>query len=158
MFQRAWWISDRPRPSSPKASHTTFHQYHNLTTAGANDTSTPFVNATFIEWTTSRPFWRAVSADIFAGQLIASIIVLTFVAVFLLREWISQNARPGVFEDEELFPEERVLPLLEPVEEPQPEPQPEVVDAPAVPAQQPNAAPAGPALANRHGEHIARHG
>jgi E3 ubiquitin-protein ligase MARCH6 len=32
--------------------------------------------------------------------------VLTFVAVFLLREWISQNARPGVFEDEDVFPEE----------------------------------------------------
>ena len=27
-------------------------------------------------------------------------------AVFLLREWISQNARPGVFEDEEVLPEE----------------------------------------------------
>jgi E3 ubiquitin-protein ligase MARCH6 len=42
-----------------------------------------------------------MSADIFTGQIIASLIVLSFVAVFLLREWISQNARPGVFEDEE---------------------------------------------------------
>jgi len=35
------------------------------------------------------------------------------VAVFLLREWISQNARPGVFEDEELLPDDPqpVLPL-----------------------------------------------
>jgi len=54
---------------------------------------------------TSHPVWLALSADIFAGQIIASLIVLTFVAVFLLREWISQNARPGVFEDEELFPD-----------------------------------------------------
>ncbi|KAG5219472.1 ERAD-associated E3 ubiquitin-protein ligase [Salix suchowensis] len=46
--------------------------------------------------------WLTLSSDIFTGQIIASIIVLTFVAVFLLREWISQNARPGVFEDEEL--------------------------------------------------------
>lgn len=35
----------------------------------------------------------------FMGQIIASLIVLTFVAVFLLREWVSQNARPGLFED-----------------------------------------------------------
>ena len=48
----------------------------------------------------------ALSADIFTGQIIASLIVLTFVAVFLLREWISQNARPGVFEDEEPLPED----------------------------------------------------
>jgi hypothetical protein len=40
-----------------------------------------------------------VSADIFAGQIIATLIVLVFIAVFLLREWISQNARPGVFEE-----------------------------------------------------------
>lgn len=46
--------------------------------------------------------WLTLSSDVFTGQIIASIIVLTFVAVFLLREWISQNARPGVFEDEEL--------------------------------------------------------
>lgn len=50
----------------------------------------------------SHPVWLALSADIFTGQIIASLIVLTFVAVFLLREWISQNARPGVFEEEEL--------------------------------------------------------
>lgn len=37
--------------------------------------------------------------------------MLTFVAVFLLREWISQNARPGVFEDDDV--------LLDP--QPQPE-------------------------------------
>jgi hypothetical protein len=36
--------------------------------------------------------------DVFLGRIIASLIVLTFVAVFLLREWVSQNARPGVFE------------------------------------------------------------
>jgi E3 ubiquitin-protein ligase MARCH6 len=135
MFQRAWWISDRPRPSSPKASHTTFHQYHNLTTAGANDTSTPFVNATFIEWTTSRPFWRAVSADIFAGQIIATFIVLTFVAVFLLREWISQNARPGVFEEDEIFEENRDIPPLEPVPQPgaQEQGQPQALPLPVPP-------------------------
>lgn len=76
---------------------------------------------TLIGKITSHPVWLALSADIFAGQIIASLIVLTFVAVFLLREWISQNARPGVFEDEELFPD-----MLPPANDfpPQPAPAP----------------------------------
>lgn len=40
-----------------------------------------------------------VSSDIFTGQIIASLIIILFLAVFLLREWIVQNARPGVFGD-----------------------------------------------------------
>ncbi|KAF9506397.1 hypothetical protein BS47DRAFT_1385606 [Hydnum rufescens UP504] len=40
-----------------------------------------------------RDIWR----DIFAGQIIASLIIVLFLAVFLLREWIVQNARPGIF-------------------------------------------------------------
>ncbi|KAI6110799.1 hypothetical protein EV401DRAFT_1868684, partial [Pisolithus croceorrhizus] len=64
----------------------------------------------------TRPFWQSLSADIFAGQIIASLIVLTFVAVFLLREWISQNARPGVFEEEDLVvPPPMNAPVLEPI-------------------------------------------
>ena len=58
-----------------------------------------------LSWIMAHPLWRDLPADIFAGQIIASVIVLTFVAVFLLREWISQNARPGVFEDDD-FPVE----------------------------------------------------
>lgn len=38
-------------------------------------------------------------SDIFVGQIIAALVVVLFLAVFLLREWIVQNARPGVFED-----------------------------------------------------------
>jgi E3 ubiquitin-protein ligase MARCH6 len=60
----------------------------------------------------AHPLWLSLSADIFTGQMIASLIVLTFVAVFLLREWISQNARPGVFEEEEALPDEP--PAIEP--------------------------------------------
>ena len=60
----------------------------------------------------AHPLWLSLSADIFTGQMIASLIVLTFIAVFLLREWISQNARPGVFEDEEALPDEP--PVIEP--------------------------------------------
>lgn len=33
--------------------------------------------------------------------------MLTFVAIFLLREWIAQNARPGLFEDDDFIPEEQ---------------------------------------------------
>ncbi|KIJ55634.1 hypothetical protein M422DRAFT_199944 [Sphaerobolus stellatus SS14] len=46
-----------------------------------------------------KPYIRSLPADIFTGQIIASLIVLAFLAVFLLREWIQQNARPGVFDD-----------------------------------------------------------
>ena len=61
----------------------------------------------------SHPVWKSLAADIFLGQIIASLIVLTFVAVFLLREWVSQNARPGVFEDVDVPPQ---------VDDPPPEP------------------------------------
>ena len=64
----------------------------------------------------AHPLWLSLSADIFTGQMIASLIVLTFIAVFLLREWISQNARPGVFEDEEALPDEP--PAVEPLNPP----------------------------------------
>ena len=70
----------------------------------------------------SHPLWLALSADIFTGQIIASLVVLAFVAVFLLREWISQNARPGVFDDDELFLDERPRP--QPAVEPHPPPAP----------------------------------
>lgn len=154
-FERAWWISDRPRPSSPKVDHksgnTVFHHNPNLTVVGSNNTSA-FSNSTFVEWTMSRPFWRAISADIFAGQIIATFIVLTFVAVFLLREWISQNARPGVFEDEEFPEENRDIPPLEPVgAEPQGQPQ-----ALPLPAPQ-NAAPTLPHPVAR-GDRVAARG
>lgn len=103
-FYSAWWISARPRSSSLSSS---FFSY-NLTTRSqanatainatlrrpANDSDTPSLNALF-----THPLLRTVSADIFTGQIIATLIVLVFIAVFLLREWISQNARPGIFEE-----------------------------------------------------------
>lgn len=78
----------------------------------------------------AHPLWLSLSADIFTGQMIASLIVLTFVAVFLLREWISQNARPGVFEEEEAPPDEP--PLARPPLNPQPAP----LQQPQLPGQQ----------------------
>ena len=53
----------------------------------------------------SHPVVVSVSADIVSGQIIATVIVVAFVAIFLLREWISQNARPGVFDDADEPPE-----------------------------------------------------
>lgn len=93
---------------------------------------------TLIGKLTTHPLWTALSADIFTGQIIASLIVLTFVAIFLLREWISQNARPGVFEDEEPLPE---IPV--PQQPMQPPLQPPVQQQPP---QQPGQAPVQPAM------------
>ena len=78
----------------------------------------------------AHPVWKTLAADIFLGQIIASLIVLTFVAVFLLREWVSQNARPGVFEDVDVPPQP---------DDPQPEQNP---DQP--PDGQPNEPPPPP--------------
>ncbi|THU75229.1 hypothetical protein K435DRAFT_916043, partial [Dendrothele bispora CBS 962.96] len=71
-------------------------------------------------------------ADIFTGQIIASLIVITFVAIFLLREWIAQNARPGVFDDNEDVPaanapQDQVLQVPPPLAPLQAEPQEGVI-------------------------------
>ncbi|KAH9987536.1 hypothetical protein BJV77DRAFT_791315 [Russula vinacea] len=70
------------------ATHT------NTTRGSSNDT-----DASTWSGLLAQPLVRSVSADIFTGQIIATLIVLVFIAVFLLREWISQNARPGIFEE-----------------------------------------------------------
>lgn len=91
----AWWISSRPRPEPPEFLGPT-----NTTILLSNSTtSTGNTNATLLTAFLAHPTVRSISADIVSGQIIASLIVLGFVAVFLLREWISQNARPGVFDD-----------------------------------------------------------
>jgi E3 ubiquitin-protein ligase MARCH6 len=94
----AWWISDRQRLNAISESSPYLYRATSGAPVPPSDT--------FVGQLTAHPVWIALSADIFTGQIIASLIVLTFVAVFLLREWISQNARPGVFEDEDVFPEE----------------------------------------------------
>ena len=89
----------------------------------------------------AHPLWLSLSADIFTGQMIASLIVLTFVAVFLLREWISQNARPGVFEEEEVVPDEPHAI----------HPPPNPLPVPEIPARQHQvAAPQAPILVPQH--------
>lgn len=77
----------------------------NFSTHSHNDTVVPSANSTAAPVSFfSHPVVRAVSADIVAGQIIATVIVIAFVAIFLLREWISQNARPGIFDDADPVP------------------------------------------------------
>ncbi|KZP01895.1 hypothetical protein CALVIDRAFT_532640 [Calocera viscosa TUFC12733] len=65
-----------------------------------NLTSAIIVNATTVVNGTSsalpknrfHPVLRQLSSDIFTGQIITSVIVLLFLSLFLLREWIFQNA------------------------------------------------------------------
>lgn len=40
-----------------------------------------------------------MAADIFVGQIVACVVVVIFVCLFFLREWVIQNAHPGVLED-----------------------------------------------------------
>ncbi|KZT09822.1 uncharacterized protein LAESUDRAFT_694262 [Laetiporus sulphureus 93-53] len=102
----AWWISNRPRPEPG---------VRNVDVTSTNGTSPAISSAAQfgddnITSIFSHPVARAISSDILSGQIIASLIVLAFVAIFLLREWISQNARPGVFDDAEVVAEEQVQP------------------------------------------------
>ncbi|KAG7444454.1 uncharacterized protein BT62DRAFT_952269 [Guyanagaster necrorhizus] len=115
----AWYISDREPP--PESGTTINPFYYNIHPDAARPPS-----QTLLGEISTHPVWLALSSDIFTGQIIASMIVVTFVAIFLLREWISQNARPGVFDEEELpMPEER-LPAVQQDNPPQP-PQPPIV-------------------------------
>ena len=96
----AFWIADVPRPPVP---HETGEPSPVLNATLLSNLSDP--NASLVSVISSHPIWKSLAADIFLGQIIASLIVLTFVAVFLLREWVSQNARPGVFEDADVPPQ-----------------------------------------------------
>ncbi|KAK0203078.1 hypothetical protein DFS33DRAFT_1344825 [Desarmillaria ectypa] len=110
----AWYISDREPPPESGATINPF--YYNIQPDANRSPS-----QTLLGEISTHPVWLALSADIFTGQIIASMIVVTFVAIFLLREWISQNARPGVFDEEELpVPEERPPGVELPANLPQP--------------------------------------
>lgn len=109
----AWWISARPRPAQPPSQSNIITtallrllSISNVTNSSTNSSSSDYSSAenetvSIMETITSDTFLRVISKDIFTGQIIATVIVLVFISVFLLREWISQNARPGVFEDVE---------------------------------------------------------
>ncbi len=76
---------------------------------------------------------------------------MAFVAIFLLREWITQNARPGVFDEAEAPPEGAVQVIPEPVIPIAPA----VAPVPALPPPPPAPAPA-PAPVGRIWERPAR--
>ncbi|TFK63266.1 hypothetical protein BDN72DRAFT_964036 [Pluteus cervinus] len=117
----AWWISDYPRPPASSDAPNAF--YKSVPSPVSLSEAPSFYTRLVMH-----PYWLALSADIFAGQIIASLIVLTFVAVFLLREWISQNARPGVFEDEDLIIDDFLPPRQ--IEPPQPLHMPHIIPPP----------------------------
>ncbi|CUA78051.1 E3 ubiquitin-protein ligase MARCH6 [Rhizoctonia solani] len=77
-----------------------------------------------------RPLWTTIlphdlGADIFKGQIITIAVVIVFLTIFLLREWIIQNARPGVFGDDEIPEPAPAVPEPAPPPEPAPGPAPE---------------------------------
>ncbi|THH10456.1 hypothetical protein EW146_g8363 [Bondarzewia mesenterica] len=81
---------------------TRAHPSTNITVSLLPSSDEPRSSLTLI---VTHPVLHMISKDIFTGQIIAMLIVLAFIAVFLLREWISQNVRPGVFEDGDLLAE-----------------------------------------------------
>ncbi|KAJ3916024.1 hypothetical protein F5877DRAFT_47423, partial [Lentinula edodes] len=138
----AWWISNRqPLPGQEDLRPTNkflVREIIELTHSFLDDpTPPPSDISTLINRIVSHPRWLSISADIFTGQIIAALIVITFVAIFLLREWIAQNARPGQFDDEDGQDILQVPPAPEP--NPQPAPRRPVARRPAVPRMDVNA-------------------
>ncbi|KAG8938953.1 hypothetical protein FRC03_006779, partial [Tulasnella sp. 419] len=109
-------ITTRPNMSSPL-----LHFIGNLTSISSpyavpatSNPSAPKFNLEFLinhqtdpEHEKLRRAWiertaEKIVEDVFAGQIITTFIVVAFLATFLLREWIVQNAVPGVFGDDAL--------------------------------------------------------
>ncbi|KAI5118672.1 hypothetical protein M0805_003610 [Coniferiporia weirii] len=137
----AWWINDRPLVEERNGTDVS--------------------NRTLIGLATSYPVWRALSSDIFTGQIIASLIVLVFLGIFLLREWIMQNARPGVFEENEFAEEdvqEEAEVVLQPPAQPQLQPHDDLHPPPVTEAQlvEPIEAVASGSFSNRRDPLAAR--
>ncbi|KAI0369741.1 hypothetical protein BV20DRAFT_1044206 [Pilatotrama ljubarskyi] len=90
----AWWISAIKRPEHEPDLFDALPSNATAINTTAPDTQLP-ATPNFL----TNPVVLQVLSDVVAGQMIASMIVVAFVAIFLLREWITQNARPGIFED-----------------------------------------------------------
>ncbi|KAJ3995467.1 hypothetical protein F5050DRAFT_1767078 [Lentinula boryana] len=122
----AWWISNRqPFPGQNEIGPThklLVREVFELIHSFSEDATPPSEYSTILGRVVRHPAWISISADIFTGQIIASLIVITFVAIFLLREWIAQNARPGQFDDEENVGQDilQVPPAPEPILQPGP--------------------------------------
>jgi hypothetical protein len=98
--RRAYWVVGQELPNrSPPPS---------LQLNNTDNVQQPPENSTVVQppplehtWITMLP--QDLGADIFKGQIITIAVVIVFLTIFLLREWIIQNARPGVFGDEEVL-------------------------------------------------------
>ncbi|OJT03305.1 ERAD-associated E3 ubiquitin-protein ligase doa10 [Trametes pubescens] len=123
----AWWISALKRPEHEPDLFDDIPANATATNTTSPATPTPHHHGIL-----THPVVLQVSSDIVAGQIIASMIVIAFVAIFLLREWITQNARPGIFEDGDVPAEEDAPEAVPPAPEVAP-PAIVVQEAPPVP-------------------------
>ncbi|KAH9893215.1 hypothetical protein C8Q73DRAFT_746014 [Cubamyces lactineus] len=146
----AWWISALKRPEHEP---DVFDDIASNTTTTVNLTSTDSQLPPPTGFLT-HPRVLQVSSDIVAGQIIASMIVIAFVAIFLLREWITQNARPGIFEDGDVPAEAEVPDGVQPL----PEvaiPAPEIHEQAPVPVVPPVIPPVAEEPPRHNGDHDA---
>lgn len=100
---RAYWVVGRELPDrTPPRAQETASQSTGSSTAAPR-----------YAWINLLP--QDLGADIFKGQVITIAVVIVFLTIFLLREWIIQNARPGVFGDDDI-PDAPVAPDAAPAE------------------------------------------
>ena len=77
MTHSAFWIADIPRPLVP-------HEEPSSALDATLPSNLADSNTALIPVISSHPVWKCLAADIFLGQIIASLIVLKFVGVSLL--------------------------------------------------------------------------
>ncbi|KAF9439360.1 hypothetical protein BGZ76_000021 [Entomortierella beljakovae] len=95
-----------------------FTQKQNITATPTDDSSTAAVNIPsdgisqiLLHSVAPEHQWISIFImDCFEGQIISSVVVVVFVAIFLLREWVIQNQREGVVPDDPVAPMARVEP------------------------------------------------
>src|SRR5579859_2537175 len=88
-FRFGDWSPASPLPVSP--NQTVEEGAANATIAGIFDEG-------FFGWMKGSDLWTAVLRDCFQGQIITICLVAVFVVIFLIREWVMQNAM-GVIEE-----------------------------------------------------------
>jgi hypothetical protein len=121
-FRFGDWSASRTSPSTtPNATDTT-----------ETNSTDPVTNATVSHgvfedgvfgWLRGQDLWTSVLRDCFQGQIITICLVAVFVVVFLIREWVMQNAMVI----EEIPVEQQELQELPPVDVPN---EPAVIDVP----------------------------
>lgn len=97
-FYSAYWVVGKEPPIRSPPSLPPI----NLTDAEPATENVTLVPSSSFEHTLSSILPHDLGADIFKGQVITIAVVIVFLTIFLLREWIIQNARPGVFGDDDV--------------------------------------------------------